>query len=85
MSFLSQIQNGVNLKRTEINQINDRSAANLALSAADVLSDEAARWQYFFDSGCSSWFEQIKAHTFTSTFCALKPAEARVRRARLTI
>ena len=34
--------------------------------------------KYFFDSGCASWFDDIAAHTFSSTFCTLEPAEARI-------
>jgi len=29
-------------------------------------------------SGCRTWFDLIKDHTFTSTFCTLDPSEARV-------
>jgi len=43
-----------------------------------VLDDEHERWEYFFNSGCRTWFDLIKDHTFTSTFCTLDPSEARV-------
>jgi hypothetical protein len=76
--LISDLQKGVSLKTTAPQQRSDRSEANLALSGADVLEDEAERWKYFFDSGCSSWFDDIAEHTFSSTFCTLEPAEARV-------
>ncbi|CAE8704174.1 unnamed protein product, partial [Polarella glacialis] len=39
---------------------------------------QAERWAYFFEAGCSSWFEAIKAHTFRSTFIDLHSQEASV-------
>ena len=39
--LVSDLQKGVSLKTTAPQQRNDRSEANLALSGADVLEDEA--------------------------------------------
>eukprot|EP00621_Florenciella_sp_RCC1693_P013374 CAMPEP_0182523382 /NCGR_PEP_ID=MMETSP1323-20130603/1002_1 /TAXON_ID=236787 /ORGANISM="Florenciella parvula, Strain RCC1693" /LENGTH=432 /DNA_ID=CAMNT_0024731739 /DNA_START=92 /DNA_END=1390 /DNA_ORIENTATION=+ len=75
MAFLAGIKGGVDLKATDVN---DRSAANLENATPDVLDDEHERWEYFFNSGCRTWFDLIKDHTFTSTFCTLDPSEARV-------
>ncbi|CAE8742271.1 unnamed protein product, partial [Polarella glacialis] len=52
--------------------------ANVCLSGADELEGQAERWAYFFEAGCSSWFEAIKAHTFRSTFIDLHSQEASV-------
>lgn len=77
MAFLASIQSGgVPLKKVE--NAKDRSAVNLANAAPDVLEDEAERWKYFFESGLNCWFEDIKHHTFSSTFCSLTPAESTV-------
>ena len=77
MSFLASIQNGgVALKKVE--GAKDRSAVNLDLAGPDVLADEAERWKYFFESGLNCWFEDIRDHTFSSTFCSLTPDEATV-------
>lgn len=80
MAFLTQISNQTHtpLKPVDDASIKDRSNANVSLAGKDVLDDEAERWQYFFDSGVSSWFEDIKEVTFTSTFCTLTPIEAQV-------
>eukprot|EP00620_Florenciella_sp_RCC1587_P000047 CAMPEP_0182599926 /NCGR_PEP_ID=MMETSP1324-20130603/90619_1 /TAXON_ID=236786 /ORGANISM="Florenciella sp., Strain RCC1587" /LENGTH=470 /DNA_ID=CAMNT_0024817833 /DNA_START=109 /DNA_END=1522 /DNA_ORIENTATION=+ len=75
MAFLAGIKGGVDLKATDVN---DRSAANLENATPDVLDNEHERWEYFFNSGCRTWFDLIKDHTFTSTFCTLDPSEARV-------
>jgi hypothetical protein len=79
-AFLSQLQSKtpVALRAVDESVRKDRSAANTSLAGADVLSDEAERWAYFFNSGVSAWFESIKARTFTSTFCALTQEEAAV-------
>jgi len=76
MSFLSELKSGKQLKKVEESDRKDRSSANLKLAGKDVLDDEADRWEYFFNSGCGAWFDDIKEHTFTSTFCDLLQAEA---------
>ena len=78
MAFLAGIANGAkSLQKVEASATSDRSAVNLANATPDVLEDEAERWKYFFESGLNSWFEDIKEHTFSSTFCSLEPHEAR--------
>lgn len=76
MALLEQL-NRVQLKRTSPEQRRDRSAANVALPS-DVLGDEDERWKYFFEAGCSGWFETIKEHTFRSTFVDLQFDEAKL-------
>ena len=61
------------LRKTETK---DRSAPNTSNATPDALKDEEERWKYFFDSGCSNWFDMIKDQTFSSTFCDLTPQEA---------
>ncbi|CAN0066162.1 unnamed protein product, partial [Heterosigma akashiwo] len=77
-SFLADIQGRQRLRKVKAEDVKDRSAANIRLSGKDILDDEADRWAYFFDSGCSSWFDSIKDVTFSSTFCELSPSEARI-------
>jgi len=77
MPLLSQL-GSVQLKSVHAEDKRDRSEANVKLSGPDVLEDEAERWKYFFESGCSGWFETIKAHTFRSTFVELRQEEAEV-------
>eukprot|EP00613_Pedinella_sp_CCMP2098_P015956 CAMPEP_0171764994 /NCGR_PEP_ID=MMETSP0991-20121206/50349_1 /TAXON_ID=483369 /ORGANISM="non described non described, Strain CCMP2098" /LENGTH=457 /DNA_ID=CAMNT_0012369287 /DNA_START=33 /DNA_END=1403 /DNA_ORIENTATION=+ len=74
-NLLACVKKGVELKPTVL--VNDRSAAQVSLAGPEEAAEEAERWRYFFASGCSSWFEDIKAHTFPSTFCSLTPIEAR--------
>ena len=76
MSFLSDIKGKTRLRSVAESERRDRSAANTSLAGKDVLEDEAERWEYFFNSGASSWYDDIKEFTFTSTFCSLLPAEA---------
>jgi hypothetical protein len=79
MAFLAQLKSSpTKLKALEEDCKSDRSAANLSLAGSDVLDDEHERWQYFFDSGVSSWYNDIRTLTFTSTFCDLSPAEAQI-------
>lgn len=80
-NFLTELQSrgsegGFGLRRVAEAESKDRSLPNLSLSQADVLEDEAARWEYFFNSGVNSWHGDIAAHTFSSTFCELQPQEA---------
>ena len=77
MSIFEQIKQPKSLRQVDKAVVNDRSSANVALAGKDVLDDEAERWQYFFNSGCGAWFDEIKDVTFTSTFCELSPEEAR--------
>eukprot|EP00930_Biecheleria_cincta_P103353 TRINITY_DN95310_c0_g1_i1.p1 TRINITY_DN95310_c0_g1~~TRINITY_DN95310_c0_g1_i1.p1 ORF type:complete len:387 (+),score=69.52 TRINITY_DN95310_c0_g1_i1:60-1220(+) len=77
MPLLSQL-GSVQLKSVNAEDKRDRSEANVKISGPDVLEDEAERWKYFFESGCSGWFETIKAHTFRSTFVELRQEEAEV-------
>lgn len=55
----------------------DRSAANVQ-QQEDVLDDEEERWKYFFDSGCSVWFNSIKSKTFSTSFCSIDREEAQL-------
>jgi len=66
------------LKRVPAEAVQDRSSANVALAGEDVLADEAERWKYFFASGCDSWFDEIKAYTFRTSFVDLQRNEAEV-------
>ena len=78
MNFLAQIKAATQttLKTVSTTDKNDRSNPNVALGGKDVLDDEAERWEYFFNSGVSAWFDDIQDVTFTSTFCSLTPEEA---------
>jgi len=67
----------VKLRKVPQDERQDRSAANTSLSGVDELADEAERWKYFFEAGCSGWFEAIKDYTFRSTFVELHPEEAK--------
>mmetsp|Transcript_33557 Transcript_33557/g.57536 ORF Transcript_33557/g.57536 Transcript_33557/m.57536 type:complete len:411 (-) Transcript_33557:419-1651(-) len=75
MAFLAAITAGVDLKATEVN---DRSAVNLENAGQDALDDEHERWEYFFNSGCRTWFDLISNHTMSTTFCVLEPHEAKL-------
>ena len=78
MNFLAEIKTASQtaLKTVSTTDKNDRSNPNVALGGKDVLDDEAERWEYFFNSGVSAWFDDIQDVTFTSTFCSLTPEEA---------
>lgn len=80
MSFLSELSKpkAETLRHVDESEKADRSSANIALAGKDVLDDEAERWKYFFDSGCATWFDDIKNFTFTSTFCEISQTEASV-------
>jgi hypothetical protein len=78
MDFLVDLKKKTTLRQVDDSEKADRSLANTKLAGKDNLDDEAERWKYFFDSGCSAWFEDIKAHTFTSSFCTIAPAEAQI-------
>merc|ERR1740121_2165578 len=77
MAFLSGL-GSVKLKSVPDEDKRDRSGAKVDLAGADVLADEAERWKYFFDTGCSTWFELLKDHTFRSSFVELHREEAEV-------
>jgi hypothetical protein len=77
MAFLQDLSK-VKLKSVATEDKRDRSAANVGLAGKDELEDEAERWKYFFEAGCSSWFEAIKEHTFRSTFVDLFREEAAI-------
>eukprot|EP00933_Yihiella_yeosuensis_P046555 TRINITY_DN4210_c0_g1_i1.p1 TRINITY_DN4210_c0_g1~~TRINITY_DN4210_c0_g1_i1.p1 ORF type:complete len:398 (+),score=95.61 TRINITY_DN4210_c0_g1_i1:159-1352(+) len=66
----------VKLKPVPKEELRDRSAANVTLAGADSLADEADRWKYFFQAGCTGWLDAIQEHTFRSTFVDLLKEEA---------
>mmetsp|Transcript_21909 Transcript_21909/g.62143 ORF Transcript_21909/g.62143 Transcript_21909/m.62143 type:complete len:387 (-) Transcript_21909:159-1319(-) len=75
MAFLADIGKA-KLRHVPAEDLRDRSAANVALSGADVLEDEAERWKYFFDAGCRGWMDALAGHTFRSTFVDLPREDA---------
>eukprot|EP00927_Polykrikos_kofoidii_P057197 TRINITY_DN51317_c0_g1_i1.p1 TRINITY_DN51317_c0_g1~~TRINITY_DN51317_c0_g1_i1.p1 ORF type:complete len:429 (-),score=87.80 TRINITY_DN51317_c0_g1_i1:94-1314(-) len=77
MAFLAGL-NQVKLKSVPEAEKRDRSSANVQLAGEDALADEAERWKYFFNTGCGSWYEDLKEHTFGSTFVDLRREEAEI-------
>mmetsp|Transcript_16352 Transcript_16352/g.20370 ORF Transcript_16352/g.20370 Transcript_16352/m.20370 type:complete len:414 (-) Transcript_16352:243-1484(-) len=52
---------------------------NKSLTTDDnAAEDERKTWVYWHNSGCSTWYEDIKDLTFTSTFCEITPNEAKI-------
>lgn len=77
MAFLQGL-GSVKLKSVPDVAKKDRSSANTQLASAETVEDEASRWKYFFKTGCGTWFETLREHTFRSSFCELLRAEAAV-------